>query len=265
MAFEELKQKQSGMWGSGPYERISEHHVDAIEHLLHAAAPQEGESWLDVATGTGEVAVRAAHAGANVSGLDLAPDLIERAKARAADAGVEVDFVAGDAENLPYDDASFDTVSSTFGVMFAPDHRAAASELARVTRPGGRLALLTWHPTKGVAEFFKVMAAHQPPPPEGVGSPFTWGDRDHLAELLGESFELSYEEGDAPLRADSAEETWELFSTSYGPTKALADSLDADSREAFSRDWIEYYERFSEAGGISQPRPYVLVIGTRLG
>jgi SAM-dependent methyltransferase len=263
MAFEELKSKQSVVWGSGPYERISEHHAKAIGHLLQVVPPREGERWLDVATGTGEVAVRAAQAGAEVAGLDLAPDLIDRANVRAADAGVEVEFATGDAEDLPYDDASFDTVSSTFGVMFAPDHHAAASELARVTRAGGRLALLTWHPTEGVAAFFKVMAAYQPPPPEGVGSPFAWGDRDHLAELLGESFELRYEEGDVPLEAGSAEETWELFSTSYGPTKALANSLDDDKREALRRDWVEHFGRFREDAGVSQPRPYVLVLGER--
>jgi SAM-dependent methyltransferase len=265
MAFEELKSKQSVMWGSGPYRNISDHHVDALEHLIRATPPRDGEQWLDVATGTGEIAVRAAQAGANATGLDLAPDLIEMAKARAADAGVEVTFDVGDAENLPYDDASFDTVSSTFGVMFAPDHATAASELARVCKPGGRLALLTWHPTKGVAEFFKIMGPYQPKPPEGVGSPFAWGDRDHLQELLGDSFDLRYEEGDVPLRGESGEEIWELFSTSYGPTKALATSLEDERRESLKRDWVEYFEQFRENGGVSQPRPYVLVLGERRG
>jgi SAM-dependent methyltransferase len=263
MAFEELKSKQSVMWGSGPYRRISDHHVDALEHLLRSVEPQEGERWLDVATGTGEIAVRAAQAGADATGLDLAPDLIETAKSRASDAGVEVAFDVGDAESLPYEDASFDTVSSTFGVMFAPDQRTAASELARVCRPGGRLGLLTWHPTEGVAEFFKIMGPYQPKPPEGVGSPFAWGDREHLADLLGDAFELDFEEGDVPLRGASGEEIWELFSTSYGPTKALAGSLDDERREALRSDWVEYFEQFREDGGVSQPRPYVLVLGTR--
>jgi SAM-dependent methyltransferase len=264
MAFEELKQKQSGVWGSGPYERISEHLKIAHDHLLREIEPREGEEWLDAATGTGEIAVRAAEGGASVTGLDLAPDLIESAKKRAADAGVEVKFEAGDAEALPYDEASFDTVSSTFGVMFAPDHAAVASELARVCRPGGRLGLLTWHPTEGVAEFFKVMAAYMPPPPEGAGSPFAWGDRDHLSELLGESFELRFEEGDCPQPGDSAEEVWELFSTSYGPTKALAASLSDEDLESLKRDWVAYFEQYgTDDGGVLQPRPYLLVIGTR--
>jgi SAM-dependent methyltransferase len=264
MAFEQLKEKQSAIWGSGPYQGISDHLAVAHDHLMRTIEPREGESWLDVATGTGEIAIRAARAKAEVTGLDLAPDLLETARSRAADAGAEVRFEAGDAENLPYEDASFDTVTSSFGVMFAPDHAAAAAELARVCRPGGRLGLLTWHPTEGVAEFFKIMAPYQPPPPEGVGSPFTWGDRGHLAELLGDSFELSYEEGDAPQKGTSGEEVWELFSTEYGPTHALAESLDDEKRAALRSDWISYFEGFpAEGGGVSQPRPYVLVIGER--
>ena len=264
MAFEQLKEKQSVMWGSGPYQGISDHLAIAHDHLIRAVAPQAGEKWLDVATGTGEIAIRAAQGGAEVTALDLSPDLIETAKSRAADAGASVTFDVGDAENLPYEDASFDTVSSSFGVMFAPDHAAAAAELGRVCKPGGRLGLLTWHPTEGVADFFKIMAPYQPPPPEGVGSPFTWGDRDHLAEILGDSFELSYEEGDCPQTGSSAEEVWELFSTEYGPTHTLAESLDDEKREALKNDWVEYFEQFStEGGGVSQPRPYVVVLGTR--
>jgi SAM-dependent methyltransferase len=265
MAFEELKAKQSVMWGNGPYQRISDHLAIAHDHLMRSVPPRDGERWLDLATGTGEIAIRAARGGAETTGLDLAPELIATARERAEDAGVDVTFEVGDAEALAYDSGSFDTVSSSFGVMFAPDHAAVAGELARVCRPGGRLALLTWHPTEGVAEFFKVMAAYQPKPPEGVGSPFAWGDREHLDELLGESFELRYETGDCPQPADSPEDAWELFSTSYGPTKTLADSLDDDKREAMRRDWIEYFEQFRANGGVSQPRPYVLVIGERRG
>lgn len=264
MAFEQLKEKQSVIWGSGPYERISEHLQIAHEHLLRAIEPRSGERWLDVATGTGEIAVRAAEAGATVTGLDLAPELIERAKERAAAAGVEVTFEVGDAERLPFDDGEFETVTSTFGVMFAPDHEAVARELARVCAPGGRLGLLTWHPSEGVAEFFKVMAAYQPPPPEGAGSPFTWGDHGHVEDLLGEAFELQFEEGQCPQPAESGEASWELFSTSYGPTKATADSLDPERREAMRKDWVAYFEQFrTDEGTVSQPRPYVLVIGRR--
>lgn len=265
MAFEELKQKHQKVWGSGPYQGISDHLAGAHDHLMRTVEPVEGERWLDVATGTGEIAIRAARGGANVTGLDLAPELIETAKARAGEAGVDVEWEVGDAEAMPFEDGAFDTVTSTFGVMFAPDHGAAADELARVVKPGGRLGLLTWHPERGVAEFFKVMAAYQPPPPEGVGSPFAWGDRGHLEELLGEAFELRYEEGDVPQAGSSAEEVWELFVTDYGPTRTLAASLDEEKRESLHRDWVEYFEQFrtGEGEAVSQPRPYVLVLGER--
>lgn len=263
MAFEALKEKQSVVWGSGPYERISEHLAIAHEHLLRTVAAGPGDRWLDVATGTGEIAVPVAGRGAEVTAQDLAPNLIEAARDRAAGAGVEVTFEVGDAERLPYPDASFDVVSSAFGVMFCPDQRAAAAELARVTRPGGTLALLNWHPARGVAEFFKVMAPYMPSPPEGAGSPFAWGDRDRLGELLGDAFELRFEDGDCPQPGGSAEEIWELFMSSYGPTKALADSLDDERREALRSDWVAYFERFANGGGVSQPRPYVLVVGRR--
>jgi hypothetical protein len=132
-----------------------------------------------------------------------------------------------------------------------------------VTKPGGRLGLMNWHPTKGVPEFFKVMAAYQPQRPEGVGNPFEWGDQDHVRELLGESFDLRFAEGDAPQTGSSGEDVWDLFSTSYGPTKALADSLDDEKRESLKRDWVDFFEQYREGDGVSQPRPYVLVLGTR--
>jgi SAM-dependent methyltransferase len=263
MAFEQLKAKQGVVWGSGPYERISEHLAIAHDHLLARVEPRARERWLDVATGTGEIAVRAAAGGASATGLDLAPGLIDTARRRAAESGVDVRSEVGDAERLPYADASFDVVSSSFGVMFAPDQRTAAAELARVCRPGGRLALLSWHPSRGVAEFFKVMAAYMPPRPEGVGDPFAWGDPDHLATLLGDTFELRYEQGDCPQPGRSADEIWGLFTSAYGPTKALADSLDDERRAALRRDWVAYFEQFRNGAGISQPRPYLLVLGTR--
>jgi hypothetical protein len=125
------------------------------------------------------------------------------------------------------------------------------------------MALLTWHPTVGVAEFFAVMAAYMPPRPDGVGSPFEWGDRDHLNGLLGEAFDLSIEEGDCPQPGESAEEIWELFSTSYGPTKALVESLDEEKREGLHRDWVAYFDQFRNGDGVKQPRPYLLVLGKR--
>ena len=261
MAFEELKQKQSVMWGNGPYQRITETLGDIHEAVIEELAPQPGDRWLDLACGTGAIAERASRAGADVTGIDLAPVLIETAKERAQELGLQCDYRVGDVENLDLPDGSFDKVSSTCGIMFAPDHEATARELARITAPGGRIALANWTPTGGLAKMFKVMAPYQPAPPPS--SPFDWGDENRVQELLGESFDLKLEERVSTLRTPTAEDYWELFSTSYGPTKTLADSL-GDRREDLHRDWIEFFEtNYKENGEIVHTRDYLLITGTR--
>lgn len=261
MAYEELKQRQSVIWGTGPYQRVTETITDIHELIVERLAPESGDEWLDLACGTGAVAERAAAAGAQVTGLDLAPVLIETAKERAAERGLEIEYVVGDVERMTLADASFDKVSSTCGVMFAPDHEAAAREIARVTRPGGRIALVNWTPTGGLAKMFAVMAPYMPAPPPS--SPFDWGDERRVRELLGESFELELEQGVSTLRLPSGEAYWELFSTSYGPTKTLADSL-GDRREELHRDWVDFFEtNYAADGEIVHTREYLLVLGSR--
>ncbi len=261
MAFEELKQRQSVMWGNGPYQRITETIVDIHDMVLERLAPQDGDRLLDLACGTGAVAERAAEAGADVTGIDLAPALIETARERAESLGLSIDYAVGDAENLDVPDASFDKLASTCGIMFAPDHEAVAGELARVTKPGGRIALANWTPTGGLAKMFAVMAPYQPAPPPS--SPFAWGDEARVTELLGETFELDLEEHVSTLRVPSGEAYWELFSTSYGPTKTLADNL-GERREDLHRDWVEFFEtNYRENGEIAHTREYLLVQGTR--
>ena len=261
MAYEELKQRQSVMWGNGPYQRITDTLTDIHELVTERLGPAPGDRWLDLACGTGAVAERAAAAGADVTGVDLAPVLIETAKERADDLGLEIEYVVGDAERLAFDDASFDKVSSTCGIMFAPDHEAAARELGRITAPGGRVALANWTPTGGLAKMFKVMAPYQPAPPPS--SPFDWGDEGRVRELLGEWFELELEEHVSTLTVPSGEDYWELFSTSYGPTKSLAESL-GDRREELRRDWVDFFEtNYRIDGEIAHAREYLLVLGTR--
>ncbi len=263
MGFEELKARQSVIWGSGPFERIAETAADAHADLVERLRPSPGERWLDLACGTGAVAFRAARAGAETTGLDLAPALIETAKRLAAEEGLSVRLDVGDCENLPYDDASFDVVSSSFGVMFAPDHRAVVRELARVSRSGGRLGLACWRPDGGVGELFRVMAPFQPPSLPGVGNPFDWGREEHVSGLLGDAFELEFVERDSPMDAESGEEVWELFSTSYGPTKTLAHSLAPERREEFRRAFVAYFEQSRVNGGIESSRRYLVTLGTR--
>jgi 2-polyprenyl-3-methyl-5-hydroxy-6-metoxy-1,4-benzoquinol methylase len=175
MAFEELKVRQGAVWGSAPFENVAGSLADVHEGIVEAMQPAEGKRWLEVACGTGELATVGARRGASVVGVDLAPALIETAKAQAAADGLEIDYRVGDAENLELEDASFDVVTSTFGVMFAPDQPRAAAELARVTKPGGRLGLATWTPTGGVGVMFRMMAPFQPPLPDGAGMPLDWG------------------------------------------------------------------------------------------
>ena len=261
MAYEELKQRQSVMWGTGPYQRITETIPDIHELVVERLDPRPDQRWLDLACGTGAVAERAAARGAAVTGIDLAPVLIETARERASEQGLEIDYRVGDCEHLDVPDGSFDAVSSTCGIMFAPDHEATAAELARVTRPGGRIGLANWTPTGGVARMFRMMAPFQPAPPPS--SPFDWGDETRVRELLGDAFELELEEHVSTLHVPSGEAYWELFSTSYGPTKTLADSL-GDRREELHRAWVDFFEsNYSTNGEIAHTREYLLVVGTR--
>ncbi len=261
VAYEELKARQSVMWGVGPYQRITETITDIHEKVIDRLAPEPGERWLDLACGTGAVAERAAALGVDVTGVDLAPALIETATKRAAELDLDIDYRVGDCEQLEVPDASFDVVSSTCGVMFAPDHAATARELGRVMKKDGRLGLANWTLTGGLAKMFKMMAPFQPAPPPS--SPFDWGDRSVVADLLGETFDLTVEEDTSTLTLDSGETYWKLFSTSYGPTKTLAHSL-GDRREELHRAWVDFFETNYRANGeIVHPREYLLVLGRR--
>ena len=261
MAYEELKARQSVVWGNGPYQQITETITDIHEIVVERLRPSPGMRWLDVACGTGAVAERAAAGGAAVTGLDLAPALIETAKERADERALEIEYVVCDCERMALPDESFDAVSSTCGVMFAPDHEAVARELARVTKPGGRIALANWTPRFGVVDLFRIMAPFQPAPPPS--NPFDWGDERTVERLLGASFELELETHVSTLKIESGAAYWELFSSSYGPTKTLAESL-GERREELRQAWIDLFEPDHRAnGGIVHDREYLLVLGTR--
>lgn len=261
MAFEELKQRQSVMWGSGPYQRVTETIADIHELLLARLGPQPGEHWLDLACGTGAVAERAARAGATVTGVDLAPALLDQAKQRAHTEGLEIDYRVGDCERLDgIDDDAFDVVSSTCGIMFAPDHVATARQLGRVLKRGGRLGLANWTPEGGLGAMFRMMAPFQPAPPPS--SPFDWGKEDRVRELLGDTFDLQLEKHISVFRTPSGEEYWEMFSNNYGPTKTLADSL-GPRREELHRAWVDFFEEnYRKDGEIAHDREWLLVLGT---
>jgi SAM-dependent methyltransferase len=259
VAIQPQNQKAAAAWDSaaGDYERISLHLGDAIDHTIARLDPRPGERILDVGTGTGLAARRVALRGAQAVGIDLGAALIETAR-RLAPA---LDFRVGDAERLEFGDASFDGAISTFGVMFVGRPEAAAGELARICRKGGRVALASWLPDSSVARKFAV---HRPYLPSSAGpSPFDWGVPDRLRALLGSAFDLRFETGVTTLRLASSEEAWDLFVRGYGPTRTLAESLTEDRRKDFRRDFLAYYDGYQSELGIAVPREYLVAVGVR--
>lgn len=263
MAFDELKQRQATMWGSGPFEHIVDHIANVHEHLVAELQPQPGEKWLDVATGTGAVAMLAARAGADVTASDLSPALVETAKRFAREEGLQIEYEVADVEKLPYGNADFEVVASSFGVIFAPDHAATARELARVTKPGGRLGLAAWRAEGGMGEFFGFIRAFQPPLPEGAGNMLDWGREEYAEEFLGHDFELRFVRGHDPQVGESGEEIWQVYVSSYGPVKTLYEALDESRREELHRSYVDFYEGHRSDGGIVAPREYLIILGQR--
>jgi SAM-dependent methyltransferase len=264
MALRDVATPTDDVWGEAPYERFSGQHAGAIEHLLRLLPSGPGVRWLDVGTGTGEVALPAAVQGAAVTGCDLSPGMIATARRRAAEAGLDISYDVADAQALPYPDASFDVVTSCFTINLVPDHAVAARELARVCRPGGTLGLVTVLPDRGQAEVFGVLLRYLPPLPEDAPDPYAWADRDYLHRLLGDAFELAFADGDAPQGGASGAAMWDLMASAYGPAHHLLASLDPDSRAELSRGVVAVYEGYrTPAGDISMPRPYLVVTGTR--
>jgi SAM-dependent methyltransferase len=263
MAFEELKEKQRVMWGAGPFERVEPNLGDMHAAVVERAAPQPGERLLDIGCGTGGAAFLACQTGADVTGLDLSPVLIETAGMRAAERRLELRLDAGDAESLPYEDASFDVVTSTVGIMFAPDQEAAASELARVTRPGGRMAIASWIWEGSGGGLFRVMAPFQQPPPPGLPSPFDWGREDVVGRLLGDSFDLEFEHRESTIAQPTSEAVWEIFSTGFGPLKTLLGTLEPKRCDDLHDAFVAFFDEYRTEDGIRQPRPYLIAHGTR--
>jgi SAM-dependent methyltransferase len=173
------------MWGSGNYAAVAERISDVGELVVERAGVEPGMELLDVACGAGNATIPAARDGARVTGLDFSPELLEVARERAADAMVEIDWVEGDAQELPFDDARFDRVISTFGHMFAPDHQRTAAEMRRVCRPGGTIAVACWTPEGSIGRMFRAIAELVPPPPGGE-PPILWGTEAHIREQLGD-------------------------------------------------------------------------------
>jgi SAM-dependent methyltransferase len=260
--------KAQSVWNSpgGRYDDISRSIADAIEHAVERLQPLPGERVLDLAAGTGwgSRIVAQRFPNAKVTGADIADQMLEYARATAATMKLNIDYQHADAEKLPFADASFDRVVSTFGVMFVGKPEAAAAELARVVKRGGRVVLATWKHDGNVFNMFGVMKKFMPPPPQPAPpSPFEWGKYERLEQLLGANFELEFEEGTNHYRYGSGEQAWNLWVNHYGPSRTLAANLDDVRREEFRRDMIAWHETFAGALGFDQPRQYIITRATR--
>jgi SAM-dependent methyltransferase len=260
-------ERPAAVWSSGgrDYDKISRGIADALEHCVLRLNPQPGERILDLSTGTGWTSRLVARRGASVIGADIATDLLEAAREKADSEGLPITYQIGDAEDLPFETGAFDAVVSTFGIMFASRPEIAAAELARVCRKGGRIALTTWLSDSNLFKMFQVMRRYAPPPASPAPrSPFEWGQTVRLRELLGSAFTLRFEKGVSYYREPNAEAAWDTFSTGYGPTRALAASLDPERREALRTDFIAFHAGFPAELGIMVPREYWLTIGERV-
>jgi SAM-dependent methyltransferase len=260
-----IKQRQQQTWASGDFSVVAARIVLVAELLCDSADLHAGWRVLDVATGSGNAAIAAARLGCTAVGIDYVPALLERGRRRAAAESLDVEFVDGDAEDLPFPDASFDAVTSVFGAMFAPDHARAAAEILRVCRPGGRIAFASWTPDGFIGDLFRTVAAHVPPPP-GLASPMLWGTERYLRSLFGDhACDLSVTERAFTFRFASAEEFVAFFRLWYGPTLKAFAALNDIARDALELDLLELVRAHDRLGddAVAVPATYTEALATR--
>ena len=255
----------SNTWSSAgaAYDEVSRGILDAIEHAINRLEPKQGETILDLATGTGWGARRLAERGFKVIASDFAPDVLAAGQQIATARNLDITFEQGDAEDLTYPDNAFDAILSTFGVMFVQRPEDAASEIARICKPGGRMVLATWTPDSNVFEMFRIMKAYMPTPDSPPPSPFDWGKPERIKELFADNFDLSFEQTTSYYREPNGEAAWDTFSVGYGPLRTLAGKLDDQKRDQLKADWIAFHEGFATELGITVPRNYWVIKGVR--
>lgn len=260
--FNAIKARQQLAWSAGNYAVVGTTLQIVGENLCEAIELRPGAQVLDIAAGNGNATLAAARRWAEVTCTDFVPALLERARARAEAEGLAVRFELADAESLPYPDASFDVVLSTFGVMFTPDQEKAAAEMARVCRPGGKIGLANWTPSSFIGELFKLIGRYLPPP-TGVKPPSSWGTEERLNELFADRLDsMSVQRRDFVFRYRSAAHWLEVFRTWYGPTQKAFGALDAARQDALAADMLALAERFNRAGdgSFAAPGQYLEVV-----
>ncbi len=266
----ELKARHRAMWASGNYPSMVETFLLPLgPRLVEAAGIGPGTRVLDVAAGTGNASIPAAQTGASVVASDLTPELLEAGRARAEAVGVDLEWAEADAENLPFEDASFDVVMSSIGAMFAPNHQRVTDELVRVARPGGSIALLSWTPEGMIGGLFRTMGPFAPAPPPGAPPPPLWGSEEHIRGLFGDRVEWrTLERENLEITAFPQAADWAThFKELYGPTIATQANARREGREeeferalyAFAEEWnrgIDDAARFEQE--------YLVAVGTRV-
>ena len=261
-----IKQKQQATWSSGDYHMIGTQILITSERLIESLDLHSTERVLDVATGSGNAALAAARRGSEVVGVDYVPSLLDHARMRAAAEVVEATFQEGDAEALPFEDGSFDVVTSVFGAMFAPDQERTAAELVRVTRPGGRIGLVAHTPDGFIGHLFRTIGGHVPPAP-GLKSPILWGTEDRLRELFADSLaDLQSRKRHFVFRYRSPEAHLDYWRQWYGPTLKAFETVGAAGETALRQDLLDLVARCNVAtdGSMVVPSEYLeAVITTR--
>ena len=266
---QQLKARHRAMWASGDYPSMVETFLLPLgPRLVAAAGIGPGMRVLDVAAGTGNASLPAAERGASVTASDLTPELLEAGRRRAQAAGLELEWVVGDAERLPFEDASFDVVISAIGAMFAPHHQDAADQLVRVCRPGGTIGLLSWTPEGMIGSLFRTMGPFAPPPPPGASSPPLWGSEDHVRELFGDRVDLTTLERDVldVTVFERPHDFGEFFKQRYGPTIAARANAVRNGVEA---EFDAALDEFCDEWNVGTPEDarfemqYLVAVGTR--
>ncbi|HEU4976732.1 MAG TPA: methyltransferase domain-containing protein [Baekduia sp.] len=268
----EAKVRARAMWAAGDFPTVARTVTPVGPHIVAACGVGPGQRVLDVAAGAGNTAIPAAVAGADVVASDLTPEMFDAGRADAARAGVEVTWIEADCEQLPFDDASFDVVTSSFGAMFAPDHQRTAGELLRVCRPGGTIGMANWTPQGWVGQFFLTMLPFMPPPPEGASPPPLWGVEDHVRELFGDAVsELTLTREVVELdQFATPGELVDFYRSYFGPTIVAYRTVEAEPerRAALDTALLDFARRSNLAADGEHARwemEYLLVVARRAG